>query len=64
MIEREKGLKAREAEVNKFLKEGEKYRKEHEQRVRDGRGSGLWALPAADDDVETNIKGKSSGEEC
>ena len=54
LIEREKGLKAR-----RFLKEGEKYRKEHEQRIREGRGSGPWALAAADDvdDVEQKRKG-------
>ena len=57
-IEREKGLKARGNEVNTFLREGGKYRKEHEQRIREGKGSGPWALAAADDvdDVEQKRK--------
>ena len=43
VVEREKGLKAREKEVNSFLKEGEKLRKEHEQRVREGKVA-PWAM--------------------
>ena len=46
LVEREKGQKAREAELQKYLKEGERFKEEHEKRVREGKGAGPYMMAA------------------